>query len=148
LTIAIIRPFSFSARFSTGFAKSIEPKKQEGVKVMKIVTLFVGALLLVGSLGTGTAFGAAPGVISNQVITEGSYCHLTSPAIREETLSWDRPVLKDPSSGDIIDFSDRAIRTHLGKTKSTSRDWNASIAGGGATMTENNRVQGEQGCKA
>jgi hypothetical protein len=33
------------------------------VKVMKIVTLFVGALLLVGSLGTGAAFGAAPGVI-------------------------------------------------------------------------------------
>jgi hypothetical protein len=63
LTIAIIRPFSFYARFSTGFAKSIEPKKQERVKVMKIVTLFVGALLLVGSLGTGTAFGAAPGVI-------------------------------------------------------------------------------------
>jgi hypothetical protein len=111
---------------------------------MKIVTLFVGALLLVGSLGTGTAFGA----LRVSSITEGSYCHLTFPAIREETLSWDRPVLKDPSSGDIIDFSDRAIRTHLGKTKSTSRDWNASIAGGGATMTENNRVQGEQGCKA
>jgi hypothetical protein len=119
------------------------------VKAMKLVTtLSVGTLLLVGSLATSTAFTAAPGVISNQVITEGSYCHLTFPAIRDETLSWDRPVLKDPSSGDIIDFSDRAIRTHLGKTKSTSRDWNASVAGGGATMTENNRVQGEQGCKA
>jgi hypothetical protein len=72
---------------------------------MKLVTtLSVGTLLLVGSLATSTAFTAAPGVISNQVITEGSYCHLTFPAIREETLSWDRPVLKDPSLGDIIDF--------------------------------------------
>jgi len=26
------------------------------------------------------------------------------PAIREATLTWDRPVLKDASSGDIIDF--------------------------------------------
>ena len=115
---------------------------------MKVVTSLLAALILVGSLGVSNAFSAAPGVISNQVLTPGSYCHLKFPAIREETLSWDRPVLKDPSSGDIIDFSDRAIRTHLGKTKSTSRDWNASIAGGGATMTENNRVQGEQGCKA
>ena len=71
---------------------------------MKIVTSFVGALLLVGSLGTSTAFSAAPGVISNQVFNEGSYCHLRFPAIRGDTLSWDRPVLKDPSEGDIIDF--------------------------------------------
>jgi hypothetical protein len=71
---------------------------------MKIVTLLVGALLLADSLGTSTAFGAAPGIISNQVLTEGSYCHLTFPAIRVETLSSDRLVLKDPSEGDIIDF--------------------------------------------
>ena len=74
---------------------------------MKIVTSFVGALLLVGSLGTSTAFSAAPGVISNQVLNEGSYCHLRFPAIRGDTLSWDRPVLKDPSEGDII----RLLRT-------------------------------------
>ena len=71
---------------------------------MKIVTSFVGALLLVGSLETSTAFSAAPGVISNQVLNEGSYCHLTFPAIRPDTLSSDRPVLKDASAGDIVDF--------------------------------------------
>ena len=71
---------------------------------MKIVTSFVGALLLAGSLGASTAFSAAPGVISNAVLTPGTYCHLTFPAIREETLSSDHPVLKDPSEGDIIDF--------------------------------------------
>jgi hypothetical protein len=71
---------------------------------MKIAKSFVAALLLVGSLGTSTSFSAAPGVISNTVLTPGSYCHLTFPAIREETLASDRPALKDPSSGDVIDF--------------------------------------------
>jgi hypothetical protein len=28
-------------------------------------------------------------------ITEGSYCHLTFPAIREETLSWDPKISRD-----------------------------------------------------
>jgi hypothetical protein len=71
---------------------------------MKIATAFLATLLLVGSLGTSAALAAAPGVITNATLTPGSYCHLTFPAIREETLSWDRPVLKDPSDGDIIDF--------------------------------------------
>jgi hypothetical protein len=71
---------------------------------MKIATSFLTALLLFGSLGAGSSFAAAEGVISNTVIVPGSYCHLTFPAIREDTLSSDRPVLKDPSSGDIIDF--------------------------------------------
>ena len=71
---------------------------------MKIVKSFFAAVLLIGSLGVSDAPAAAPGVISNAVLTPGSYCHLTFPAIREETLSWDRAVLKDPSDGDIIDF--------------------------------------------
>jgi len=71
---------------------------------MKIAKLFLAALALVGSLGASNAFAAAPGVISNATLASGSYCHLKFPAIREETLSWDRPVLKDASSGDIVDF--------------------------------------------
>jgi hypothetical protein len=71
---------------------------------MKMATSFLAALLLVGNLGVGSALGAADGVISNEVIIPGVYCHLRFPAIREGTLASDRPVLKDPSSGDIIDF--------------------------------------------
>ena len=71
---------------------------------MKIATSFLAALLQFGSLGTGSSFAAAEGVISNTVLIPDRYCHLTFPAIREETLASDRPVLKDPSSGDIIDF--------------------------------------------
>jgi hypothetical protein len=52
----------------------------------------------------GSAVGAADGIIYKNSDPSGQFCHLRFPAIREETLSWDRPVLKDPSEGDIIDF--------------------------------------------
>ena len=74
------------------------------MKAMKITTSFLAALLLLGSVGVGGALAAAEGVISNDVIIPGAYCHLRFPAIRDSTLSWDGPVLKDPSEGDIIDF--------------------------------------------
>jgi hypothetical protein len=47
---------------------------------------------------------AAEGVVTKAPDASGNYCHLTFPAIREETLNWDRPVLKDPREGDIISF--------------------------------------------
>ena len=83
---------------------------------MKIATSFLAGLLLIGTLGaTATATAAdgviskqkhPPGVIYKQELTPGSYCHLRFPAIREETLSSDHPVLLDPSDGDIIDYYD------------------------------------------
>jgi hypothetical protein len=88
---------------------------------MKIATSFLAALLLIGSLGASSTFAAAEGVISNQVLTPGSYCHLQFPAIREETLSWDRPALKDPSSGDIIDFYGPCDHDPLGQDEIASQ---------------------------
>ena len=82
---------------------------------MKMATSFLAALLLVGSLGAGGAFAAAEGVISNAVLTEGNYCHLTFPAIRKETLAWDSPVLKDPSEGDIINYYGSCDHDPLGQ---------------------------------
>ena len=82
---------------------------------MKIATSFLAALLLVGSFGTTGALAAAEGVISNATFTPGSYCHLTFPAIREETLASDRPVLKDPSEGDIVDFYGSCDHDPLGQ---------------------------------
>ena len=85
---------------------------------MKIATSFLAALLsLVGGLGASSAFAAAEGVISNATLTPGSYCHLTFPAIREDTLSSDRPVLKDPSEGDIIDFYGSCDEDPVGKNQ-------------------------------
>jgi hypothetical protein len=88
---------------------------------MKIATSFLTALALVGSLGSSVAFAAADGVVSNATLTPGNYCHLTFPAIREETLSWDRPVLKDASSGDIIDFYGSCEHDPLGKDEIASQ---------------------------
>ena len=47
---------------------------------------------------------AAEGIISKVPDATGTYCHLKFPAISEETLFSDHPVLKSPSEGDIRDF--------------------------------------------
>jgi hypothetical protein len=90
-------------------------ENRKEVNLMKIDTLFLAALLLVGSLGAGNSFAAAEGVISNATLVPGSYCHLTFPAIRENTLASDRPVLKDPSEGDIIDYYGSCDHDPLGQ---------------------------------
>ena len=82
---------------------------------MKIATSFLAGLLLIGSLGAGGTATAADGVISKQKLPPGSYCHLKFPAIREETLSSDHPVLLDPSDGDIIDYYGPCDEDPLGK---------------------------------
>ncbi|HZD41874.1 MAG TPA: hypothetical protein VE131_14215 [Terriglobales bacterium] len=71
---------------------------------MKIAMSFLAALLLATSVGAGTSFATANGVLSDTMLTPGDYCHLKFPAILEQTLSGDRPVLKDASTGDVIDF--------------------------------------------
>jgi hypothetical protein len=60
------------------------------------------ALLLFG-LSESFAW-AGEAFISKVPDSSGSFCHLKFPAIRDDTLFSDRPVLKDPSEGDIIDF--------------------------------------------
>ena len=47
---------------------------------------------------------AGEAFISKVPDPSGNFCQLKFPAIREDTLFSDRPVLKDPSEGDIIDF--------------------------------------------
>lgn len=73
---------------------------------MKKMRLPLLTLLLLGTLmSSEAALWGAEGVILKELGIPGTnYCHLRFPAIREETLYWDRPVLKDPSEGDIIDF--------------------------------------------
>jgi hypothetical protein len=58
---------------------------------------------------------AAEGIISSVADGAGRYCYLRFPAIREETLYWNRPVLKDPASGDIISFNGPCDHDPLGK---------------------------------
>jgi len=72
---------------------------------MKFKKLMLGALISIGVLGIDPLSGKADDGILLKVQMPGTnYCHLKFPAIREETLSSSRPVLKDASTGDILDF--------------------------------------------
>ena len=83
---------------------------------MKRIGLFVSLLGLVGSLGLNIAqLWGAEGVIRSVRVPDSNYCHLRFPAIREETLFWARPVLKDPSDSDIVDFYGPCDYDPLGK---------------------------------
>jgi hypothetical protein len=67
-------------------------------KGLRSVIFLAGLLLLCGS------FVRAGEVVTSKAPSPSGSCHLKFPAIREDTLFSDRPVLKDASEGDIIDF--------------------------------------------
>jgi hypothetical protein len=80
---------------------------------MKTMKTVLSVLFLAGAMGSSIA--SAEAVISKDAFAEGSYCHIKFPAIREETLGGPKPVLKDASSGDIIDFYGSCDHDPLGK---------------------------------
>ncbi len=82
---------------------------------MKITKIMSGLILLAGTLGAGAASAGEGGVLAKAQAAPNNYCHMKFPAIREETLSWDRPVLKDTGTGDIIDFYGPCNYDPLGK---------------------------------
>lgn len=70
---------------------------------MKPTKLVLAALGLAGAFGLNTTpVWAKDGVLSKVEASQTNYCHLHFPAMREETLSWSSPVLKDAATGDII----------------------------------------------
>jgi hypothetical protein len=63
-------------------------------------------------------FSAVPSVEAEQMISAvptdvTEYCHLKFSAIREDSLSWERPVL-DFTTGNIMDFYDPCDHGSLG----------------------------------
>ena len=82
---------------------------------MKIVKLIFAALLFICTMGGNNSAFAANGVILKQELTPDSYCHLKFPAIREETLAGDHPVLKVPNEGNLIDFYGPCDEDPVGK---------------------------------
>ena len=73
---------------------------------MKFKTLTLAALLSIGVLAVDAfpANAQADGILLKVQLRGTNYCHLRFPAIQEGTLASNRPVLKNPSSGDIVDF--------------------------------------------
>jgi hypothetical protein len=88
---------------------------ETGGEVKKIKVLVLVVLLLGNSGLTGAPSWAAEGIIYKAAAASGNYCHLKFPAIRPDTLYSDRPVLRDPSDGDIIDFYGPCDYDPLGK---------------------------------
>ena len=91
--------------------------------------VLTGAVVLVSSV-----LWAAEGIIYRRPDGTGGYCHLKFPAIREDTLSWNRPVLKDPSEGDIVDFygpcdHDPLGRAEVQRQRLEARRWRDRIDG-------------------
>ncbi len=67
---------------------------------MKLAAPFLATLFLVG----GLVVNAGADVLSKTELAPGDYCHLRFPAITEESLATDHPMVKQADSGDIIDF--------------------------------------------
>jgi hypothetical protein len=85
---------------------------------VKTIKLLLSVLLLAGTLGVTVAPVWADGVILKVAANpQTNYCHMKFPAIRDNTLSWGRPVLKDASDGDIIDFYGPCDHDPVGKAE-------------------------------
>jgi hypothetical protein len=82
-------------------AQSVVMKQRKEVRIMKIATSFLAALLFTGTLGALNTAMAADGVLFQQEFTPASYCHMRFPAIDEASLAGDHPVL---AQDDVIDF--------------------------------------------
>jgi hypothetical protein len=80
------------------------------LKALTVILVFVETFFLMS-----IPLWAAEGIISKVPDPAGTYCHLKFPAISEETLFSDRPVLKSPSDGDIRDFYGPCDYDPLGK---------------------------------
>ena len=80
---------------------------------MKSIKLLLTVMALTGPLSLSAVSSRAEMVISKDVFTNGSYCHVKFETIRDETLASSRPVLKDVD--DIVDFYGPCDHDPLGK---------------------------------
>jgi hypothetical protein len=73
-------------------------------------------LLLIAALDLSSILlWAAEGNVPKDADASAQYCHLKFPAITEESLFSDRPVLKSPTDGDINDLYGPCNFDPLGK---------------------------------
>ena len=70
---------------------------------MKKSAALLGNLLLSSTLFWGVPSVEAQEMISTIPSDTTAYCHLKFPAMREDTLSWQTPIL-DPLTGSVVDF--------------------------------------------
>lgn len=86
---------------------------------MHNIKLLMSVVFLTGALGLSVVPAGAETVISQDVLTDGSYCHAKFESIREDTLVSSEPVLKD--ADDIVDFYGACNHDPLGKEEIQSQ---------------------------
>jgi hypothetical protein len=65
-------------------------------------TVKVASFVVLAGLLSGHAMAADRVLVKEEL--SPNYCHMKFPTIREETLGSKTPLLKDASTGDVIDF--------------------------------------------
>jgi hypothetical protein len=70
---------------------------------MKTTTSLISNLLLLSLLFLGVSTVEANEPAIKEAANLSFYCHMQFPEMREDTLSWDRPVL-DTTAGNVVDF--------------------------------------------
>ena len=87
---------------------------------MKRVGLFLTLFVLTGWIGVSAAK-ASDKVLLKAKLATGNYCHMKFPAIDPSTLGTKYPALKNPASGDIIDFYGPCDENPDGKDQAKSQ---------------------------
>ena len=97
---------------------------------MKGIRAFLSVLFLGGTLGLSNAPAwGEDALVKVSADPQGNYCRMKFPAIREDTLNWARPVLKDASSKDVIDFYGPCNHDPLGREEIEAQraEWNRHL---------------------
>lgn len=69
-----------------------------------MIPLILAIVFLPSTLRITASVVRAESMLLKEEVPGTDYCHLKFPAIREDTLSSDRPVLKSSDTSDIIDY--------------------------------------------
>jgi len=96
-------------------------KRKKGGEVMKSLKANLSMLLVVGVLGTSGATLAADGVVVEGQLNPGNYCHEKFPAIAERSLGDSQPQLKQPNTGDVVDYYGPCDEDPTGKDQIASQ---------------------------
>ena len=86
---------------------------------MKSIKSLMSVVFLTGALVSIALPARAENLISQDVLTNGSYCHAKFETIREDTLASSQPVLKD--TDDIVDFYGACNHDPMGKEEIQSQ---------------------------
>ena len=89
---------------------------------MKNAKSLLAALILLSNIAVSATALANDGVISEDVLSSGSYCHEKFPAIEGKSLASNDPVLKSAQSGDVIDYYGPCNEKPTGKDQTEEQE--------------------------